>query len=204
MADLRPGSNPSPGPPFFFTPSGFVAVGGGRAVFWTSDGTYGSEPWITDGTAEGTYRLADVWPGGGGSNAGGPGGSPGSVIIDLGDGRILFSATDPIHGTELWVSDLTAEGTQLAADINTTLQGFGSSSPGSSLGPFQGNFAVLGEGRAVFVADDGVHGREAWISDGTPEGTQMLADITPAPTPSSGSSLGPTGFTPVSPPDWAM
>jgi ELWxxDGT repeat protein len=110
----------------------------------------------------------------------------------------ILGATDPLQGTELWVSDLTPEGTRLVADINTTLQGFGSSSPGS--------FAALGDGRAVFAADDGVQGREAWISDGTPEGTQVLADIFPGgPSLQGGPSGGPpNGFTPVSPPDWAM
>jgi ELWxxDGT repeat protein len=36
--------------------------------------------------------------------------------------------------------------------------------------------AALGD-RLVFVADDGVHGGELWISDGTPAGTMMLKDI---------------------------
>jgi ELWxxDGT repeat protein len=205
VADIQPGPAPSPGPgPGGPGPSGFVVLGDGRAVFWTSDGTHGLEPWVTDGTAAGTRLVADIWPGGGGSDSGGGfgfggfGGPPGSVV-SLGDGRILFSATDPLRGTELWVSDLTAEGTRLAADINTARQGFGSS--------FPSDFAALGDGRAVFSADDGIRGREAWISDGTPEGTRMLADILPGapPTsPSGGPFSGPTGFTPVSPPDWAV
>jgi ELWxxDGT repeat protein len=205
VADIQPGPAPSPGPgPGGPGPSGFVVLGDGRAVFWTSDGTHGDEPWVTDGTAAGTRLVADIWPGGGGSDSGGGfgfggfGGPPGSVV-SLGDGRILFSATDPLRGTELWVSDLTAEGTRLAADINTARQGFGSS--------FPSDFAALGDGRAVFSADDGIRGREAWISDGTPEGTRMLADILPGapPTsPSGGPFSGPTGFTPVSPPDWAV
>ena len=33
--------------------------------------------------------------------------------------------------------------------------------------------------RTVFVADDGVHGLEPWISDGTLAGTALLADIEP-------------------------
>ena len=118
-----------------------------------------------------------------------------------------FGMADPLRGTELWVSDLTAEGTRLAADINTALQGFASSSPSV--------FAALDVGRAVFSADDGVHGREAWASDGTPEGTRLIADIfAGAPASEAGGSpfggpsgppFGPIGFAPVSPPpDWAM
>ena len=30
-----------------------------------------------------------------------------------------------------------------------------------------------------FVADDGTHGEEPWVSDGTPEGTELLLDIYP-------------------------
>lgn len=43
-------------------------------------------------------------------------------------------------------------------------------------------------GKAIFTADDGVHGTEAWISDGTPGGTTLLSDINPGP---SGSSIEP-------------
>lgn len=35
--------------------------------------------------------------------------------------------------------------------------------------------------RTCFVADDGVHGREFWATDGTPAGTQLLADVAPGP-----------------------
>lgn len=54
---------------------------------------------------------------------------------------------------------------------------------------------ALGDGRAVFLADDGVHGREPWITDGTPEGTRLLADLRPGPGGSEarGFVLGPPG-----------
>lgn len=34
-------------------------------------------------------------------------------------------------------------------------------------------------GKLIFSADDGVHGREWWATDGTPRGTRMLADLAP-------------------------
>ena len=44
-------------------------------------------------------------------------------------------------------------------------------------------FAPAGDrllfGLAFFAASDGVHGRELWESDGTPEGTRMVADMAP-------------------------
>ena len=42
-------------------------LGDGRAVFRGADHTHGAEPWITDGTSAGTYRLADLAPGAAGS-----------------------------------------------------------------------------------------------------------------------------------------
>jgi ELWxxDGT repeat protein len=70
------------------------------------------------------------------------------------DGRhLFFSATDGVHGYELWMSDGTAEGTQLVADIQP--------GPGSSA-PEQ----ITPSGSTVyFVADDGVTGRELWRFD---------------------------------------
>jgi len=45
------------------------------------------------------------------------------------------------------------------------------------------------DGRLVFVADDGVNGRELWMSDGTTGGTSMLVDIAPGATSSNPSQL---------------
>lgn len=69
-------------------------------------------------------------------------------------GRTYYSAlnTDPDHdhGTELWVTDGTENGTFEFSDIN---QGSGSSNPG--------NFVSAGR-FLYFSADDGVHGDELW------------------------------------------
>ena len=40
-------------------------------------------------------------------------------------------------------------------------------------------FATLADGSVVFSADDGVHGRELWRTDGTAEGTLQIADVVP-------------------------
>src|SRR6056297_2040859 len=35
--------------------------------------------------------------------------------------------------------------------------------------------------KVFFSADDGVHGQELWVTDGTPEGTRMVRDLAPGP-----------------------
>jgi ELWxxDGT repeat protein len=91
---------------------------------------------------------------------------------------IYFTASDGIHGTELWKSDGTGAGTALVEDINAV----GSSSPAGLAGIASTVF---------FRADDGSHGLEIWKSDGTAVGTLLVRDIHP-----SGSS-GPTWLTDV-------
>ena len=83
------------------------------------------------------------------------------------DGRLYFSADDPIHGNELWVSDGTTDGTLMVTDI---YPGTDSSSP-------EGLIAC--NTFVYFSADDGIHGRELWVSDGTESGTMLVKDIRP-------------------------
>jgi ELWxxDGT repeat protein len=46
---------------------------------------------------------------------------------------------------------------------------------------------------AMFWADDGVHGREPWVTDGTEGGTRILADIYPGPIGSPGTGTAAAG-----------
>ncbi|HET7451895.1 MAG TPA: ELWxxDGT repeat protein [Thermoanaerobaculia bacterium] len=201
---------------------GFTAVG--DAVYFTADdGASGAELWRSDGTEHGTFRVADIAPGPTGSHPGflfakggeafftadsGNGvelwrtdGSEGGTIVveDLagpassypapaadGLGRLYFSTVanengSPAYGP-LWVTQGTSDTTTLVRDFRQV---------GST-----GSFLSL-DGGLVFAADDGIHGIEPWRTDGTPEGTAMIADLV---TPPDGASFpadsNPGAFTP--------
>jgi ELWxxDGT repeat protein len=182
ITDLNPGTDSS-------YPSNFFDLGNGQGLFEANDGVHGAEPWVTDGTAEGTHLLADLNPGSsnGTAPAGAVSSSPQTGFVSLGNGQALFAADDSRHGFEPWITDGTAEGTRLLADLKPGPDS-GTPPPGST-DPSQFSFLSLGDGRVLFAATDGAHGYEPWITDGTTEGTHLVADINPGAAGSSAFSL---------------
>jgi ELWxxDGT repeat protein len=88
-------------------------------------------------------------------------------------GILLFVATDTENATALWRSDGTSEGTF------PLLEGAGTRSPFfDHFDRAVPHFAEDGE-QVYFVATDGVHGFEPWVTDGTVDGTRMFADVLP-------------------------
>jgi ELWxxDGT repeat protein len=120
-------------------------VSSGRILFAADDGEHGFELWISDGTPNGTTRLADIDPG--------PHGSGPWAFIATGT-IAYFAADDGVHGSELWRSDGTPEGTFMVVDA---VEGADSLSPQ----PFAASNGV------IWLLADG----ELWRSDGTPSGT---------------------------------
>lgn len=141
----------------------FADLGDGRSLFLGSDTANGTELWVTDGTAAGTRLVEDINPG---RDSGAFG------IAPLGAGLVLLVAFDGATGIEPWISDGTAEGTRLLKDVRPGT-GPGSSSDAAAPAPFEDG------GRALFGANDGVHGREVWITDGTGDGTRLVEDLRP-------------------------
>jgi len=132
-----------------------------NAVFFVADdGASGPELWRSDGTAEGTVRVADISPG--------PAGSLPQHMVNF-EGKLYFIADDGVHGRELWRSDGTPSGTKLLKDIR----------PGSA--ESQAATLTVAGGTLYLGADDGVSGYEVWKSDGTTSGTELLKDIVPGP-----------------------
>ncbi|MBI2381501.1 MAG: hypothetical protein HYV16_12185 [Gammaproteobacteria bacterium] len=96
-------------------------------------------------------------------------------FVKLGDAT-YFLADDGVHGRELWLTDGTAPGTRMVADVRVGLDS--AFDDGGGWGRL--STAIL-NGKLYFVADDGIHGAELWKTDGTAAGTLMVGDIRPGP-----------------------
>lgn len=136
----------------------FVSVSGDR-LFFTTDSSYGVRVWMSDGTAAGTEFIEET-----GIR------SPGIASPVTFGQRLFFVPDDGWAGDSLWASDGSAQGTQLVK--GNDLYGMDPSSEWSDVD----NLFVF-QNALYFTVNDGLHGDELWISDGTPDGTQLLADL---------------------------
>ncbi|MEZ5312916.1 MAG: hypothetical protein R2862_04275 [Thermoanaerobaculia bacterium] len=165
------------------TPEGTAALAGGlgeyggRIDFFQGEVALADDSlWITDGAEPGGARLLFE-------------GDYASMVTDrdlapLQD-TIVFAAWDPDHGSELWTSDGTAEGTGLLVDANpgndSLLRGVSADRYFELRKP-----RMLAAGTyAVLAGVSAAHGEELWVTDGTPLGTGLLRDIYPGDYPST-------------------
>jgi LPXTG-motif cell wall-anchored protein len=138
------------------SPTGITVVGN-IAYFSADNGATGIELWKTDGTAAGTTLILDIYSGSSSS-------SPNTFKQS---GALVFFYASDISGNSVWVTNGTAVSTRKVGGIEIATQ---ASTPAS---------LVQLNGMTYFRADDGVHGPELWISDGTPQGSRMVKDINP-------------------------
>jgi ELWxxDGT repeat protein len=161
VADLEPGAAGS-------NPHG-LTVEGSKLFFFTTDGSGQSTLWQSDGSYFGTRRVVDL-PAGVFQDSQTPPAAAGGLFFFIGQ-----VAEEEVHPYQLWRSDGTAAGTFPVGDYAFDYPG------ACPLGCYPygpSDLAALGD-RVVFIANDGVHGREIWASDGTAAGTAMLRDIQP-------------------------
>jgi ELWxxDGT repeat protein len=146
--------------PKFLTVANDVPNDRNFMCFAATEGQRGRELWcevknlITQGTR---LEYIDV-------TLGKESSSPQYLTSSGGDMPLFFSATDPVHGREIWITDGTAAGTSMIMDINPV----GDSNP---------SYLTWYKDRIYFQASDGVIGSELWVTDGTLGGTSLIQDI---------------------------
>lgn len=156
---------------------------GDRIFFVGSDTPHGEELWQSDATEAGTRLVADINPTV--EDDEGIGSAPRNLTI-LG-AQLLFLADDGEHGVELWRSGGSQANTAMVRDIRPGAEGIGRDFPTQG---FRYSGSMVATSRAAFfVADDGEHGAELWMSDGTMSGTHLVRDIYQGPESSFPSSL---------------
>lgn len=134
------------------TSGGNYAVLNNKLYFSGFDYTNGSELWVSDGTPAGTNMVKNL-----GTDAGGILNSGAPNYMTVYNNKIYFSASDDLHGNELFVTDGTAAGTQIVKDIVPGTDG--------SL-PFK---SIVYNGSLYFSCGGASAG--LWKTDGTDAGT---------------------------------
>jgi ELWxxDGT repeat protein len=137
---------------------------GSRLFFAGRDPVYGLEPWVSDGTPDGTHVIGDIAPGTADS-------SPQEFTATL--DAVYFSAQNATVGRELWRTDFTGSVAVLVSDL---VAGPNGSVPQhlTSLGHqlFYSGMDAPGLPNGTIGG-----GAEPDISDGTVAGTHRIVDI---------------------------
>lgn len=148
VADVNPNGDSDPAHP--------TSVGG-VLYFMADDGVHGRELWKTAGTPATTFLVKDIHPGPEGTDA---------RELTAFQGALFFSSDGPTTDRHLWRSDGTSTGTGQFAQLAL----------GQSSDPMMLK-ANAADTLLYFFADDGVHGSDPWVTDGTLVGTKTLGDL---------------------------
>jgi len=159
----------------------FMVEMAGKLYFTANDGQHGTELWVSDGTPNGTLMLADI-------NQGSESSDP-QWLTPVGT-TLYFMAKGGSEGRQLWKYDASTQQVSRIHVINTQGDCEGNilvqnSAPGWGSSVFRPRYYndmfpvhIDEEGhRIYFTANNGVHGYELWQSDGSEQGTFMVADI---------------------------
>ena len=126
-----------------------VEIYEGKMYFYADDGVNGNELWVSNGTENGTMMVKDLRVGAGDSTLVGI-----YPIFHQFNGNIYFTASDGVHGLELWVTDGTESGTRMVNDLYRNT--------GSS---YIHGFMTLGD-KLIFAGYEPINGIELWYLQG--------------------------------------
>jgi ELWxxDGT repeat protein len=127
---------------------------GGQLLLTNQSPSTGAEPWVSDGTSEGTHLLKDI-------NDVNQSSHPTQTVTFA--GKAWFGGYERTHGNELWTTDGTASGTHLFADL---LPGADGSSPEPHL---------AAGGKLYFSASANSGRHRLYVTDGTIDGITPLS-----------------------------
>ncbi|HEX7185436.1 MAG TPA: ELWxxDGT repeat protein [Thermoanaerobaculia bacterium] len=172
-AGTRPVTRFAPQEPFWMTR--FLKALDGVLYFVADDATGNVDLWRSDGTEAGTRRVTDFgyarpfWD------------EFDAEQLAKAGNRLVFVATDGLHGNQVWTSGGTPATTAPLMDC-----------PGGCPRiDLQVRFATVGT-RVVFPGSDTARGLELWSTDGTGAGTRLARDLCPG-----ACSSGPSYFAPA-------
>jgi ELWxxDGT repeat protein len=155
VADINPDGSSDP---YWLTPAG-------STLYFTAIGPSTDDPqspktrqlWKSDGTSQGTVRVATINPAGDCEPAYNVAPVPAywsnGTRFPFANGKVFFRATDGQNGIELWCSDGTAAGTTLVKDIN----------PGSAGSNVM--WLRLVNDKVIFITTTSSYGDELWVLD---------------------------------------
>lgn len=138
----------------------YLTAFNGKLLFSGQSSFLGIELASSDGSLSGTNFILD-------HNPGNADGRP-EFLISLGP-LLLYVTDDGVHGRELWKNN--GSSSAILADLNANAAGGGltaSSSPKD---------LTLLNSSLFFTADDGIHGRELFVTDGSAAGTTLVKDL---------------------------
>jgi ELWxxDGT repeat protein len=169
VLDLMPGSDSG-------VQQAWLCGDGDLLFLAASNGSDGSEPYLSDGSAAGTVRLADLHPGTGSSNP---------HFLGIAGGSVFFRADDGVVGDELWQVPL---GTAAAASVQTLRAGcLGSNGPLALTAP---QAPQLGNWQFRYSLTNARAGALAALLVGTQLGDQSLLGCRVLPSGATANLLG--------------
>jgi ELWxxDGT repeat protein len=131
-----------------------------RVVFVADHDNFGVEWFVANDTTGDIRLLRDISPGPDfGTTFDGP-------VYHDGDRGVYFLANDGVHGTELWFTDGSPDGTSLVNDINP---GPGSSDPKS----------FMANGRSLYFSARGALGEELYHLNLEDRSVELFVDLAP-------------------------
>lgn len=103
--------------------------------------------------------------------------TPSVFFLRVFNNRLIMAVRNNTQGRELWISDGSANGTEILRDINNgTSSGIADNFFTSSLKNRSTYQLPIFQNKFYFPADDGSNGVELWRTDGTADGTELVSN----------------------------